>query len=449
MGSVRRRTRFTPATRMSGPRSSILEPRVGRRSHGATDIYDQRVRASVSAMSLVVHGATLSGLGAAARLAKLGHDVELVTNGAPLGGRWCATTGPGGHPVDSMPQMVSLPATWRDVFKKSGGHLVTELNRAGLELVEAPPVEHRFTDGTVLELPAERGAQFHAITAVFGRPAAERWRDLLDDLDEVWTARRAFGVESPAQPDDKSGRRRLWLDESLGNIADRLESPQLARLITDLGPMTGTRSPAAPALLATSFVLDRKFGRWQLLDANRHGQRASLLIDLLIARATERGVRFTERPTDSISVDCRPRRLRSWLRRAPKRALRPEVSHELREDEGISSVREIVDHTIDGPVTTWLRPVEGATLASIHDHSHSTPDLGWGLAPDSARSWLRRTPVISDVPAASSCSPAGNEVWAELASAALAVYELHERLTGEDCRPTNRAFRGSRLAGTS
>ena len=400
-------------------------------------------------MSLVVHGATLSGLSASARLAKLGHDVELVTDGAPVGGRWCATEGPGGHVVDSMPQLVSLPATWRDVFKKSGGHLVTELNRAGLELVEAPPVEHRFPDGTTLELPAERGAQFHAITAVFGRPSAERWRDLLDGLDDVWAARRAFGVENPGQPDDKQGRRRLWLDESLENIADRLENPQLARLVTDLGPLAGTRSATAPALLATNFVLDRNFGRWQIVDVDGRGQRASLLIDLLIARATEKGVRLTDAPAASVAIDCRPRALDSWWRRAPVPALRPAISHELRGDSGMSSVREIVDHTVDGPVTTWLRPVEGGVLASIHDHRRGTPDLDWGLAPDSSRSWLRRTPVVSDVPAASSCSPAGNEVWAELASAALAVYELHERLTGEDCRPTNRAFRGSRLAGTS
>ncbi|NHB83989.1 hypothetical protein G7085_03070 [Tessaracoccus sp. HDW20] len=39
----------------------------------------------------------------------------------------------------------------------------------------------------------------------------------------------------------------------------------------------------------------------------------------------------------------------------------------------------------------------------------------------------------------------GPEPWAELGSAALAVYALHERLTGEDCRPTNRAFTLPRL----
>ena len=47
----------------------------------------------------------------------------------------------------------------------------------------------------------------------------------------------------------------------------------------------------------------------------------------------------------------------------------------------------------------------------------------------------------SQVARASAASPAGPEPWAQLGSAALAVYELHERLTGEDSRPTNVAFR--------
>ncbi|MGV8844947.1 hypothetical protein [Tessaracoccus sp.] len=400
-------------------------------------------------MSLVVHGATLSGLAAAARLAKLGHDVSLVTDGAPSGGRWAATPGPGTHLVDSMPQLVSLPATWRDVFKKSGGHLVAELNRAGLELVEAPAVEHRFSDGSTLELPAERGAQFHAMTHGFGSPAAQRWRDLMDDLDAVWTARRAFGVESPDLPRSAAQRRRLWLDTTLTNLADRLDHPQLARLVTDIGPTLGTHSPKAPALLATSFVLDRTFGRWQLIDAQGRGQRASLLVELLNDRVAERGVHLVDRADTARDVDCRPRTTGSWLAPAPRPAMRPTISHELRPADETTSTREIIDHTADAPVITWLRPVDDGVLASIHDHRHTTPDISWGIAPASSRAWLRRTPVIGDVPAASACSPAGNDPWAELASAALAVYEIHERLTGEDCRPTNRSFRTSRLVEKS
>ncbi|MGO1487520.1 MAG: NAD(P)-binding protein [Arachnia sp.] len=400
-------------------------------------------------MSLVVHGATLSGLAAAARLARLGHDVVLVSDGRALGGRWAAVEGPAGHLVDAMPQLISLPATWRDVFKKSGGHLVAELNRAALVLVEAPPVRHQFPDGTSLELPAERGAQFHAVSHAFGMKAAELWRDVLDDLDQVWAARRTFGVNNPQLPRDKAERQLLWLDRSLTDLADRLEHPQLRRMIIDVGPINGTHSTRAPAMLATSFVLDRTFGRWQLVDDKGLGQRASHLVDLLTHRALERGVRIVERADEATTINCVPHIVGSWLHPAPRAAMRPAISHDLRSGEGLTSVQEIVDHTDTGPVTTWLRPVIDGVLASTHDHRDRTPDLAWGVAADNARSWVRRTPIIADVPSASSCSPAGNDAWAELASAALAVYEVHERLTGEDCRPTNRAFRGSKLTRSS
>ncbi len=396
-------------------------------------------------MSLVVRGATLSGLAAAARLAKLGHDVVLGTDGAALGGRWAPVEGPDGHLVDAMPQLFRLPATWRDVFKKSGGHLVAELNRAGLELAEAPPVEHRFPDGTLLTLPAERGAQFHAVSHTFGVPAAERWRDLLDDLDKVWAARRRYGIDNPDLPDDKAGRQQLWLERTLADLADRLDHSQLGLLISDQGPINGTVSPRAPALLAASLVLDRTFGRWQLVDGEGRGQRVSHLVDLLASRAAEKGVRFVDQTDEPIAIDCRPRAVGAWFRPAPAPALGPVVSHAMRPDTGLARVQELVDHTAEGPITTWLRPLTDGVLASIHDHRHGTPDISWGLAPDDGRAWLRRTPIIRDVPTASACSPAGNDAWAELSSAALAVYEMHERVTGEDCRPTNRAFRGSKL----
>ena len=81
-----------------------------------------------------------------------------------------------------------------------------------------------------------------------------------------------------------------------------------------------------------------------------------------------------------------------------------------------------------------------------HDHRSATPRSEWGLAPASWRSWLARPPLRGPDGRwrASASSPAGNEPWAELLSAALAVYEIHESLTGEDIRPTNRGPRAPR-----
>lgn len=302
---------------------------------------------------LIVRGATLSGLAAAARLARLGHEVTLDA---------------AGHTVEPLPQTVVLPATWRDLFKKSGAHLVTALNGAGLALGEAPPLRHELRDGTVLDLPAERGAQFYALSAEFGEAEAGRWRDLLDDMMPVWGAFRRHALEGTEPVRTRQQRSALWLDRSIADVAGRLRTP-LADVVLALGP-------EQPGMAALPLLLERMFGRWQV---TRDGvpQPAERLVDLLRARVAERGVRTVESHDGPADIDCRPQ----------------------------------------APTTRWWqrRPVLGTPI-----------DDGGQLR-------------------ASSTSPAGAAPWGQLASAALAVYELHERLTGEDPRPTNKAFTLPRL----
>lgn len=391
-------------------------------------------------MTLTVRGPSIAGMAAAARLARLGHRVRLVTDGEALGTRWAAAPGPGGHLVDALPQVISLPATWRDLFKKSGGHLQAELNRARLGWAEAPAAVHRFADGTVVTLPTGRGAQHRAVATAFGAGAAARWRNLVDGLDGLWLAYRRHALEGVAPVTTREQRRSLWLDRSLGDLAADLPAP-LGRVVTDLGD-----SPGSPGLLAVRLHVEQLFGRWQLVDADGVPQRPSVLVDLLAARLAERGVEVVERGTSTPDVDCRPARARTSLvpARGPGPAPAPQVVHELREGT-VEGGAETVDHSGRRPVTTWLRPAPGGVLATVHDHNAPTGDPAWGLETRSARHWLRRPPVVSDVLRASASSPAGAEPWAELGSAALAVYELHERLTGEDPRPTNKDFRPGRL----
>lgn len=311
---------------------------------------------------LTVRGATLSAMAAAARLARLGHDVTLVTGGAPLGDGW----------GDDGPLL--LPAAWRDLFKKSGAHLVTVLNAAGLELAAAPPAEHPLPDGSSLRLPAERGAQFRAVAAAFGEGEAARWRDLIDDLDEVWAAFRRHALEGTAPVATPGQRAALWLDRTVGEAAARLRSP-LAGLV-----LAQAESPHAPALLALPLSVERTFGRWRLVDAGGAVQPSTRLVGLLADRLAERGVVAAEEAEGAVDIDA-------------------------------------------------------------------APPAGWRPATASAEDWLARVPIVDEGGAlrASAASPAGPEPWAQLGSAALAVYALHERLTGEDPRPTNVDFRLPRL----
>lgn len=380
---------------------------------------------------LTIAGSGLAGMASAARLARLGHPVTLVTGGAPLGGPLAASPGPGEVLVDDHGPAITLPATWKDLFKKSGAHLQTELNRAGLALVEAPPTRHLLSDCSTLVLPTERGAQYRAILDHLGEHDAVAWRDLLDDLDRVWRAFRRHALEG-REPVDAEARSALWLDRSIDQLAARLDDP-LADLVRDL-----VDDPDSPAILALPLVVERSFGRWLLVDDEGVPQRASRLVDLLAQRLRERGVRIVDETDDAVDLDCRPP--------TPSAPGRATVRHRI-VSSPCAEVEELRDHGFAATRILWRRPVEGSTLVTTLNRARLGLDPEHPPQPRTERQWLERVPIVGEDGAlrASAASPAGPEPWAQLASAALAVYELHERLTGQDCRPTNVNFTLPRL----
>ncbi|GAA2100954.1 hypothetical protein GCM10009841_16260 [Microlunatus panaciterrae] len=216
---------------------------------------------------VLVIGAGLAGMAAAARLAKAGHRVEVFEARDRVGGMYAAevlrpSTGsgrvaqgsghvaqgsghvaqgsghvaqgsghvaqgsghvaqgsgrvaqgsghgePGSRPggevlVDAAPAVIGFPAPWRDLFRKSGRPMDAEMARAGMDLVPAAPARHRFADGTELVLPTDRGDQLEALGEAYGRPVAERWRGFVDHLDDVWQALRPLGLESELRDRDQ------------------------------------------------------------------------------------------------------------------------------------------------------------------------------------------------------------------------------------------------------
>lgn len=357
---------------------------------------------------MIIGGGTLAAAAAAVRLAKLGHQVQYVGRPETVGGHWRT----------DLPPVLGLPATWRDLFRKSGRTLDAELLRTGRRLETAPATQHRFSDGTELTLPAERGAQFSGISRTFGTAAAQRWRDLLDDLDQTWLALRHAGVEEPA-PERRDGQlaRRLLRGTTLNDLADRVGEPHLAEVITSQGVRSGTDSNQAPALLATRLVIERTFGRWQLSDSSGPLPGEAIL-DSLVQRMRTRKIGFLEQ-SERIDLDLGvwiPRR--SWFAPRLRPALAPRVT---RTDN--NELTEVVTYSQTGLIIDWP--------GIRHDFRTTYPDIAWGFAPDDWASWWAR-------PKASS---AGNEPWAELANAAMEVYAYHLRVTGRDVRPSNRNYR--------
>jgi phytoene dehydrogenase-like protein len=429
---------------------------------------------------VVVIGGGLAGMAAAARLAKAGHPVELYERSATLGGTWAPYTLPintaSTHPVlvDDAPAVLGFPAPWRDLFRKSGRPLEAELDRLGYALAPANPATVVFADGTGLSLPTDRGEQAAAISRTLGRPAAERWQQLLDQLGDVWQALRPLGLEaelSARRQLPRATRQRLLYPRTFAELADSIGHPQLRALIRSVAYRQGSVPETAPALVAVELFIARTFGRWQVQPAASTAAagagRSSVLVDALASRLELRNVVVRlgtvvsgiglrggrvsavttsagECPAAAVVATSDPwqlfaamlpanagRRTQRKLRRL-RPALAPRISHQVldRPDTGVT---ETITLTHDGvPTVEYLRPTDDHAVRSVHDYHAAIPRPAYGVAWQGFDSWLRRPLVTSDIAGlflAGPFSPAGPGPSQVVGSAALASYRCHDYLS--------------------
>jgi len=187
---------------------------------------------------VVVIGGGLAGLAAAARLAKVGHQVELYERSDRLGGTWTPYQLISDVTVDDAPSIIGFPAPWRDLFRKSGRPLEAELARMGYALEPAQPATMIFADGAELTLPTDRGGQYATVAAAYGKSVAERWRDLLDRLDDVWQTLRGLGLEaelSSSRQLNRTARRSLFGHRAtVADLATSIDHDHLGAVIRNV-----------------------------------------------------------------------------------------------------------------------------------------------------------------------------------------------------------------------
>src|SRR5687768_12846563 len=117
---------------------------------------------------VVVLSGGFGGLATAARLVRFGHDVTLLEQGDSLGAPIGAYERDGFR-FDIGTTHVTLPATLRDLFRKSGRPLERELDLVAIE----PAARYLLPDGGMLDLPnASRAGTLRAFGAAFGSSTA-------------------------------------------------------------------------------------------------------------------------------------------------------------------------------------------------------------------------------------------------------------------------------------
>jgi len=101
-------------------------------------------------MRIVVVGAGVGGLAAAARLAAGGHSVTVLEQAETAGGK-CGLVEVDGHRFDSGPSLLTMPWVFEDLFAATGAPLADELDLVRVE----PVTRYRFADGSGFDLGAD------------------------------------------------------------------------------------------------------------------------------------------------------------------------------------------------------------------------------------------------------------------------------------------------------
>ncbi|WP_369143769.1 phytoene desaturase family protein [Streptomyces sp. R44] len=243
---------------------------------------------------IVVIGAGLGAMAAAARLAVAGHTVTVYERTSTYGGA-VGRFERDGFAFDTGPGLLHLPAVYRDLFVKTGKEPLEDC--VSLTQVD-PAARHVFADGTRVDLPnASRAGTVAALDAALGAGAGERWGDFLTRAREAWDRTRRPLLEEP-QPADptplarepypalKAGLLRRPTT-TLGQVGRReLRDPRLAALLDAYAWSYGFDPAHAPASAAVLPYLEQTFGSWYV------GGGLRALADAVYERCRKRRVEF-------------------------------------------------------------------------------------------------------------------------------------------------------------
>lgn len=221
---------------------------------------------------VIVIGAGMGGLAAAARLATQGHSVLVCEQGPTVGGK-VGQFSRAGFTFDTGPSLLTLPAVYRDLFMKTG-QPIEEV----LEIVAVDPVcRYRFPEtasgpATWLDLPnASRSRLHNTFEDTLGPGAGDDWARFMDRARDIWAATRTPFLESPL--DGRRGLLRLarrtrdvrtiapW--RTLRQLGETyLRDPRQRMLLDRYATYTGSDPRRAPAALAVIPYVEQTFGAW-------------------------------------------------------------------------------------------------------------------------------------------------------------------------------------------
>lgn len=238
--------------------------------------------------SVVVVGAGLAGLSAAAHLSSAGLAVTVIEAESQAGGL-VRTESVGGHRFDTGATVLTMPELVLDALVAAGLSEDEATARLALTPVD-PGYSMGFADGSRLTIPHRREAVPDAVAEAFGSAAAGDVARLLDWLDAVYDAEFDSFIDRnydrPIRLLDARTRRsvaELVRLRAVGRlapaIARQVADPRLQRAFTFQALYAGV--PPRHALAVYSIIADMDIGRGIWHPAGGIGRVGTVLAEAL------------------------------------------------------------------------------------------------------------------------------------------------------------------------
>jgi phytoene desaturase len=218
---------------------------------------------------VVVIGAGVGGMSAAARLAKAGHDVTIYEASNQTGGK-CRTKWLGDYAFDIGPSLLTLPAVYRDLFLKTGKRIEHILE---LEPVD-PAFKYHFADGKQITFPnLSLKAICDSIEEALGKTAGDEWHNLMQRAEHMWDVSRGPFVESELKSIRSLVANKGFLKDlrvispltSLRSLTSKYtKNPYLSKIIDRYATYSGSDPRKVPAVLLTIAFVESSFGAWHI-----------------------------------------------------------------------------------------------------------------------------------------------------------------------------------------